>query len=155
MPNVNTILYILTDGKSCHEQPRAARNYKDAPTDWAIVPTNGEFFPRIQWTPLTGKSIGRFQTPHLTWTKLYRLTSKKTTALKKDNAGLQTPQRGTSLQLKPMLSWANIATDGKTNDHSTSLTHRASSSKIYGTDNSTQSRAKIRNGSQKYHRRLL
>ena len=29
MPNVNTILYILTDGKSCHEQPRAARNYKE------------------------------------------------------------------------------------------------------------------------------
>ena len=29
MPNVNTILYILTDAKSCHEQPRAARNYKE------------------------------------------------------------------------------------------------------------------------------
>ena len=28
-PNVNTILYILTDAKSCHEQPRAARNYKE------------------------------------------------------------------------------------------------------------------------------
>ena len=29
MPNVNTILYILTDAKSCHKQPRTARNYKE------------------------------------------------------------------------------------------------------------------------------
>ena len=28
-PKVNTILYIMTDAKSCHEQPRADRNYKE------------------------------------------------------------------------------------------------------------------------------
>ena len=35
------------------------------------------------------------------------------------------------------------------------MTQRASWSKLYGTDNSTQSRAAIRNGPQKYHRSLL
>ena len=69
MPNGNTILYILTDGKSCHEQPRAARNYKElqrtAQKSHELTRSTGDANSKqeIQELPVATKSCQKQQRP--------------------------------------------------------------------------------------------